>query len=291
MPTEALSSFQDRVLRLLAVNQSEESHLAGGASIALREGALRGTDGLDYFHDKSEFVQAAFRKDAETLTAAGISLDVRLQSPGFIRAVASEPRSSASVDSGQTKIEWVYDSAWRFLPIQPHPVAGFVLHPVDVAINKVLACVGRDEARDMLDLVFFNQTHLPLGSMVWAAVAKDQGWTPEGIIDVLGRKRLGPDEIQRLKLIEPASIYQLKQDWLVALAEAKAFVSYAPKETVGCLFYDPPKARFFQPKEGEFQASVVHAASRGGVIPIIGDTAPMADELPQHATWRTYKLT
>jgi len=37
-------------------------------------------------------------------------------------------------------------------PIEVEAV-GFVLHPVDLAINKVLALAGRDEPRDMIDIL------------------------------------------------------------------------------------------------------------------------------------------
>ncbi len=35
---------------------------------------------------------------------------------------------------------------------------GFVLHPIDLAVNKVLALAGRDEARDVLDALHIHNT-------------------------------------------------------------------------------------------------------------------------------------
>ena len=57
-----------------------------------------------------------------------------------------------SRDDGATKVEWAHDSAWRFLPPVMSEEAGYPLAPVDLAINKLLALVGRDEPRDYVDI-------------------------------------------------------------------------------------------------------------------------------------------
>lgn len=43
------------------------------------------------------------------------------------------------------KLEWVYDSAWRFYPVEPDPELGYRLHYFDAATNKLLALSGRAE--------------------------------------------------------------------------------------------------------------------------------------------------
>jgi hypothetical protein len=47
---------------------------------------------------------------------------------------------------------------------------GYVLHPIDLAMNKVMAAAGRRELRDIVDLVTVHETILPLGAVIWAAV-------------------------------------------------------------------------------------------------------------------------
>jgi len=47
-------------------------------------------------------------------------------------------------------------------------------------MNKVMAAAGRRELRDILDLVTIHETILPLGPLIWAAVEKAPGFTPEG---------------------------------------------------------------------------------------------------------------
>jgi len=64
---------------------------------------------------------------------------------------------------------------------------GYVLHPVDLAMNKAMAAAGRREVRDLVDLVTVHETILPLGAVIWAAVEKAPGFTPEGLIAEIRR--------------------------------------------------------------------------------------------------------
>jgi hypothetical protein len=49
-----------------------------------------------------------------------------------------------------------------------------VLHPVDLATNKVMAAAGRREVRDIVYVVSIHETILPVGASLstslWAAV-------------------------------------------------------------------------------------------------------------------------
>jgi len=60
---------------------------------------------------------------------------------------------------------------------------GFVLHPADLATNKVLALAGRFEARDFVDVNYLHHEGMPLGLIAWAACGKDPGLTPTLILD------------------------------------------------------------------------------------------------------------
>jgi hypothetical protein len=84
---------------------------------------------------------------------------------------------------GETKLEWVVDSDFRFFPTMRDADFGDVLHPVDLAMHKVLAAAGRREVRDLIDLVTIQENILPLGVVVWAAVEKSPGFTPEGLLE------------------------------------------------------------------------------------------------------------
>lgn len=90
------------------------------------------------------------------------------------------------------KLEWLRDSDFRFFPIQPDDVFGYRLHVVDIATNKALAAAGRREPRDVLDLLTIDEQHLPLGAVIWAAVAKDPGFSPESLIADIRRNARYP---------------------------------------------------------------------------------------------------
>ncbi len=81
---------------------------------------------------------------------------------------------------------------------------GYVLHPVDLAMNKVMAAAGRREVRDLVDLVTVHETILPLGAVIWAAVEKSPGFTPEGLIAEIRRNSRYPAaEWRSLETTEP----------------------------------------------------------------------------------------
>jgi hypothetical protein len=127
--------------------------------------SLRISEDLDFFHDSVAGVASAFEDDRERLHAAGYQVNVGFNIPGFIRAVVSR-------DEGATRVDWAHDSAWRFMPLVREPLGGLLLHPVDLAVNKVLALAGRDEARDFVDTLFVHERVLPLAGLCWAAVGK-----------------------------------------------------------------------------------------------------------------------
>jgi hypothetical protein len=78
----------------------------------------------------------------------------------------------------------VVDSDYRFFPVVRDDMFGHVLHPVDLAMNKLMAAAGRRELRD---LVTVHETILPSGAVVWAALDKSPGFTPEGLIEEIRR--------------------------------------------------------------------------------------------------------
>ena len=60
-------------------------------------------------------------------------------------------------DTG-TRLEWVVDSDFGFFPTLRDETFGYILHPVDLAMNKVMAAAWRREVRDLVDLVTVHQT-------------------------------------------------------------------------------------------------------------------------------------
>ena len=258
-----LTDYQAVVARLLSGNRTFDSYLAGGAAILIEPNTTRFSRDLDYFHDSEARVAEAFAADRALLERHKFAVDVDLNQPGYVRAVVSQGGNA-------TKVEWARDSAWRFMPTQRDERVGFLLHPVDLAVNKVLALAGRDEARDVLDAVDLHRRVLALGALCWAACGKDPGFTPLSLLDLLRRRgRVREEDLARLDLATPIDLRALKQEWLEALDSVEGFVALRPPEEIGCLYYSASRRAFVDPREAA--DSVPHFGRPGGVLPRIAD--------------------
>jgi hypothetical protein len=253
-----LTGFQAAIAELLAVNRSADSYLAGGAALHIEPNSKRYSNDLDYFHDSEERVALALSDDKRLLEQAGYQVDVLMQQPGFARAIVRRGEEA-------TKIEWAHDSAWRFLPTVRAERSGFQLSPIDLAINKLLALVGRDEPRDYLD-IHEAMDLLPLGALCWAAAGKDPGFTPAMLLDLLRRRgRYRPEDFGRLHLAQPVDLPKLKLRWLAALDAAEHFIATRDPSEVGCLYYSRSLGKFVEPQPGD--DVVPHYGRPGGVLP------------------------
>ena len=259
-----LTDFQSEILTTLEPARAPDSYLAGGAALHFAPNSVRYSHDLDFFHDSAERVATAFAEDAVLLEAAGYTLDVQLSQPGFIRAIVRR-------DELATQIDWAHDSAWRFMPPVPDELGGFLLHEIDLAINKTLALAGRDEPRDFVDIVFVHNSVLPLGALIWAAVGKDPGFTPLSLLELLKRRgRYRPEDMARLDLATPFDLQAAKELWLAALDDAETLVKSRPADELGCLYYSKARERFEAPRSDAPLASqglTLHFGTPGGVLP------------------------
>jgi hypothetical protein len=266
-----LTELQRAILAELAKAPTDDRYLAGGAAMHFAPNSARYSDDLDFFHDSVARVVRAFEADRARLEAAGWQVSVELSLPGFIRATVGR-------GSDLTRVDWAHDTAWRFMPLVRDPLGGLLLHPVDLAINKVLALAGRDEPRDFVDILFVHQRVLPFAALCWAAVGKDPGFTPLSLLELLRRRgRYHPEDFSRLNLAEPFDLVRSKQVWLGALDDAERFARERPPEELGCLYYSRQDDRFVMPRAGlslEAQGIVPHYGAPGGVIPQVRDGLP-----------------
>jgi hypothetical protein len=173
-----LSKLQTDILTVLASHRDPESYVAGAAP--LNRNAPRYSDDVDFFHDREERVAIAALDDAQSLETAGYEIIWLRRVPLIYTA---EVRRSNDI----TRLEWVADSDYRFFPTVKDDTFGYVLHPVDLAMNKTMAAAGRREVRDVVDLVTVHKAILPLGALIWASVEKSPGFTPEGLIAEIRR--------------------------------------------------------------------------------------------------------
>lgn len=252
-----LSKIQSDVLRFLASQRDPESYVAG--SSPLNRNNPRYSGDIDVFHDREERVARAYAEDSALLREQGFSLEELRREPAFYAVLV---RRGDEV----TKLEWVVDSDFRFFPTVRDESFGYVLHPIDLATNKVSAASGRREPRDVVDLVTIHEQILPLGAVIWAAAGKSVGFTPEGIINEIRRlARYTEADFRRIASdppLDPAAVMvRLHQ----ALDEAEAFVMRMPTDKVGLLFLKD--GQVVQPDPDRLEDYQTHGGQRRGQWP------------------------
>lgn len=252
-----LSDFQTEVLRLLAANRDPESYVAGATP--LNRNAARFSNDIDVFHDREERVAIAADQDAHTLQLSGYEVK-------WLRRLGGVYTAEVSKEGWRTRLEWVVDSDFRFFPTQRDELFGFILHPVDLAINKVMAAASRREVRDIVDLALIHETVLPLGPLVWAGVEKSPGFTPEGLIAEIRRNLHHPkaewDSLASLEPMEPGKVVGRVS---AALDDAEAFVGRMPTDKIGLVFLKG--GIVVQPDPERLDEYEAHAGTRRGQWP------------------------
>jgi len=227
-----LDPLQQAVFATLRARRNPDSHVAGATALHRSPDSIRYSSDIDLFHDSLELVGANAEFDAATLRAAGYQLTWQTQSPGFHRAWVAR-------DGAGLKMEWAYDSAFRFFPVVEDAELGYRLHDADLAVNKLLAGVGRLAIRDYIDLIDLDGRYLRLGALAWAACGKDPGLAPLLILNELNRHtRYQVEDLAEVRLREPVSLPALKLRWLDMLARARSCVESLPGDEVGCLYLE-----------------------------------------------------
>jgi Nucleotidyl transferase AbiEii toxin, Type IV TA system len=259
-----LTALQRSVLQLLAKQREPESHVAGGIAINRTSESPRYSADIDFFHDLADRVFANAESDAATLVNNGYAIDWLLRQPYLHRAMVRRDRE-------ELKLEWCFDSAFRFFPVQADPEFGYCLHPADLATNKVLALAGRSEIRDLIDVLFLHETYLNLGAICWAACAKDPGFNPVSLLEAAKRQaKFREADLAGEKLRQPIQLAELKEAWLKAAAQAEDLVLRLPAAEVGCLYltssFQPVSP---DPASPDFAKLIRHFGSIRGAWPVL----------------------
>jgi hypothetical protein len=226
----ALTTFQRDVCRLLAGARrgTGESYVAGGVALTVALQTSRLSRDVDIFHDTTEAVARSWDRDRATLERSGYTLRTLRERPGYVEAMVS-------LHGHELVLEWTRDSAFRFFPLVEDDDFGLTLHSFDLATNKVLALVGRVEARDWIDVIACHERLQPLGYLVWSACGKDPGFTPSGILEQARRSsRYTDDEVSSLAFDGPAPrADDLSRRWHDALQMAEAIIARLPAAQIG----------------------------------------------------------
>ena len=225
----ALTEQQEEILRLLARNRIEnpESYVAGGLALNYKLDTPRLSRDIDIFHDSNKAMVRSWEMDRDTLAANGFDVKPMRILEYFIEAEVSK-------DGRRMEVQWGTDSAYRFFPLQPDPVVGFTLHPLDLAANKLSALVGRTEPRDWIDVITAIRELQPFACLLSAACGKDPGFSPTSMLEYVARRRYNQVEIDE-KII-PKGTYdagELCRFWHEAVESTRKVLVEFPRAEVG----------------------------------------------------------
>lgn len=229
----SITEFQRNICRLISTQRraAGESYLAGGVPLNVILKAQRVSRDIDLFHDTDEALQTSWQNDRMLLEKHGYVFQV-------LRDAATHKEAIVRKDGDSILLQWVRESAFRFFPLIEDDLFGLVLHPFDLATNKVLALAGRLEPRDWVDVLECNDKIQPLGYLAWAACGKDPGFNPKSLLAEARRSgRYSQTELNELAFEGSApDAVALGRKWHLMLSEAEDICeALAGQETGVCL--------------------------------------------------------
>ncbi len=166
-----------------------------------------------------------------------------------------------------TVLDWAHESSWRFLPLVPIEGGGVMLHPIDLAINKLVALANRREPRDVVDVIFADVHILPFPALVWAVVEKNPGLNPASYLEQFRRRTLTPEDAAYLRFTGAYSVEDAALHFRRMIAETDAFNAANTHREPGALLQDRRSGEFFLPQsEDDWANTREHRGALGGVI-------------------------
>ncbi len=171
-----LTRIQEKVLQTLKPFRNKASFIGGG--LALNKTWFRISEDADIYFDKTPLPEQV-EKEIQTLRDKLFIVDVETTDAETIVAIVKE-------FGEETRIEWMNEgdiASMRFFEVIQDNDLGYIMHPADTAINKLIAASRRTTAaRDIVDVINIANHYCPLGPLVWAITAKPQGMTPSDTI-------------------------------------------------------------------------------------------------------------
>ncbi len=172
-----LSELQQRVAGIVAgLADADDFVLAGGAALILHGMVERSTRDLDYFATASDAVAALLPALEAALRRDGLRVARRRDAPGFVRLEVTDETQQV------IEVDLAYDA--RLLPAQTSRL-GPVLHPDELAADKMLALYGRAEGRDFHDVAALADRY-STERLLELAATKDRGFDRHRFIEMLG---------------------------------------------------------------------------------------------------------
>lgn len=258
-----LTRFQEELIPVLMRTRSERSYFAGGTT--LNYSLPRCSSDFDIFHDEHEMCAKAFITDIDLLKAHGYSIEI-------LRTPEKNGIGEVVVSNGieKTEIQWATDSVYRFFPIEKDDCFGFQLNYHDLAMNKILALAGRSEVRDYYDVCEMIATNKPVIAYIWAACAKDPGYTPLSLLEYMSMNtKYQNEDFFSIYSKNKLDIRFCKDLFLRMSHEAREQFQLAPIDEYGCLYLKKETYEVFFPDKDDFENGnyIKHFARPFGSIP------------------------
>jgi hypothetical protein len=206
-----LTRLQSELLDALFARE-QGFYLTGGAALSGFFLHHRPTDDLDLFTgDRATFERGRFvlREAAES---AGARLEIRQESPGFLRGVLTRGDEGVVVDL-------VLEPVAQRVAVKPVIDGVRIDPPEEIVANKLAAIASRAEIRDLVDLWFLERHGLSIEGALDAALAKDGGATPAAIAWALSQVQV--DAAARLPGdVEVGELARFREDLMRRLRKA-----------------------------------------------------------------------
>lgn len=157
-----LYRLQDEVLNLVFAEDTE-FYLTGGTCLNRFYFEKRYSDDLDLFtHFSNTFAYSA-RAVTERVIRSGLTMKKQVDTKDFIRLLLRRDETALQVD-------FVNDRVQRFGEFVYHH--GFRLdNPLNILSNKITAVIGRDNPKDVFDILLISK-HI---SVDWSTVIAEAG--------------------------------------------------------------------------------------------------------------------
>jgi predicted nucleotidyltransferase component of viral defense system len=208
-----LTAFQRAVLREFFARE-RGFFLTGGGALVGYHLHHRLTDDLDLFTLEPD----AFERARHTLPAVaetlGASFEVRIAAPDYVRAALSRAGEVLVVDLVRERVKQLRTDKPAIDGIAVDP-------PEEILANKLTALVGRQEERDLVDVLKLEQDGYSVEPLLGAALEKDGGCTPATLAWLLAQIRI-PDEAALPGEVSPGELRAYVQDLVVRLRRLAA---------------------------------------------------------------------
>lgn len=266
----AVTRFQSEVLKLIARSRisNGETYIAGGLALNHQLHRPRVSDDIDIFNNSYDALISASDNDRKVLVDAGYDVVLKRERNYIVEVTVAK-------DDETTDIQWVQDSAYRFFPLVTDELLGLTLHSFDLVTNKLLALAGRRVPRDWVDMVSCSEEIQPLAYLAWAANGKDQGLSPNFILDMCARTTYVQKELDLVvKSVEPVNAATLSRKWHEMVDRARTTIRLLPPEEVGKAVLTKDHG-FFRGSDDELKLAlakgdiIFHEGEIGGAWPML----------------------